>query len=599
MKPFSRRFSLLVLSLVVTTGTAVADLAEESASFDVMRRRPIAAVLTGDGNRLCVANRKSGSVTLIDPETHSVLGEQSLGTRLSDVARIDDRTLLIVDEQEHQLIVADFEGDLLAVRRRIPVARHPADLAITADGRTAAVAGLWSRRLSLVSWTPSEIDSESTTREVDLSSAPSVATIRLPFAPRLQQFLDDGRRLVVADAFGGRIALINCRTHEVESIRELPAQNIRGMTVSADEQKLLVTHQILSPLARADFDDIHWGNLLRNVLRETDLDAVLDPEADLVAASRVVQLGDLGNGAADPAGITLLPELDGWLACLAGVGEVSLGTRFGGGRFAVGTLPTSAVWDAEREVAYVLCTLDDSIAVIDPVAQTVVERISLGPQPPQTPADRGERLFTDGRRSHDGWISCQSCHPDGHTTGGLADTTSDDSFGTPKRILSLLGTRDNNPWAWNGQFKELHEQVGSSFKTTLNGDPLSAPQISDVVAYLHTLTPPPPVEDEYSPAERDRMLAGRKLFASLGCRECHVPPQTFTVDRTFDVGIHDEAGLKKFNPPSLRGLSQRERFFHDASVDSLDDVFTDVGHQLDRSLSESELTALLAYLRSL
>ena len=36
-------------------------------------------------------------------------------------------------------------------------------------------------------------------------------------------------------------------------------------------------------------------------------------------------------------------------------------------------------------------------------------------------------------------MSCHSCHTDGHTSGRLADTLGDDTFGTPKRVLSLLG----------------------------------------------------------------------------------------------------------------------------------------------------------------
>ena len=51
-----------------------------------------------------------------------------------------------------------------------------------------------------------------------------------------------------------------------------------------------------------------------------------------------------------------------------------------------------------------------------------------------TAADRGERLFFDGRLSHDGWLSCQSCHTDGHTNNALADTLGDGSFGAAKRL---------------------------------------------------------------------------------------------------------------------------------------------------------------------
>ena len=59
----------------------------------------------------------------------------------------------------------------------------------------------------------------------------------------------------------------------------------------------------------------------------------------------------------------------------------------------------------------------------------------------------GKKLFYDPVLSADSSISCASCHPDGHSNGLLVDTTSDGTLGTPKRVLSLLGTRDNTPLA--------------------------------------------------------------------------------------------------------------------------------------------------------
>ena len=52
----------------------------------------------------------------------------------------------------------------------------------------------------------------------------------------------------------------------------------------------------------------------------------------------------------------------------------------------------------------------------------------------------------------------------------------------------------------------------------------------------------------------------------------HIPP-SYTSNSKYDVGIHDEYGLKEFNPPSLRGISQRNRFFHDNRAQTLIEVF--------------------------
>lgn len=50
----------------------------------------------------------------------------------------------------------------------------------------------------------------------------------------------------------------------------------------------------------------------------------------------------------------------------------------------------------------------------------------------------------------------------------------------------------------------------------------------------------------------------RRVFEKLDCVHCHKPP-TYTSDQAYDVGLPDEAGLRRFNPPSLLGLSQLPR----------------------------------------
>jgi len=93
----------------------------------------------------------------------------------------------------------------------------------------------------------------------------------------------------VADAFGGRLAVIDPETGAVESVREIPAHNIRGLALSADGRHLLVSHQVLSGRATTSLADVHWGNLLTNNLREVSL-AGLSPRDVIVDLSQVAYL---------------------------------------------------------------------------------------------------------------------------------------------------------------------------------------------------------------------------------------------------------------------------------------------------------------------
>ena len=65
------------------------------------------------------------------------------------------------------------------------------------------------------------------------------------------------------------------------------------------------------------------------------------------------------------------------------------------------------------------------------------------------------------------------------------------------------------------------------------------------------------------------------------------------------MGLADEKGLSKYNPPSLLGVGQGYSFFHDGRAKTLEEVFTIHGHQLSRELSNFELADLLRFLRSL
>ena len=88
------------------------------------------------------------------------------------------------------------------------------------------------------------------------------------------------------------------------------------------------------------------------------------------------------------------------------------------------------------------------------------------------------------------------------------------------------------------------------------------------------------------------------MFERLDCNRCHTPP-AFTSSRVADVQLKDEQGVSKYNPPSLRGVSQNGPYFHDGRAKSLEEVFATFRHQLDAELSDGQVQDLVAYLKSL
>jgi len=179
----------------------------------------------------------------------------------------------------------------------------------------------------------------------------------------------------------------------------------------------------------------------------------------------------------------------------------------------------------------------------------------------------------------------------------------DHTIGTPKRIPSLLGTAETGPWTWNGLQGSLTTQVRQTLATTLrNGDRKVglATHLDEesLVTYLFTLPLPPPLSEAREEPHDPEVLRGKLLFHKLGCNECHRPPLLTSPDE-YDVGFEDESGLRKFNPPTLHGVSQRDHFFHDGSAGSLKEVLDSAGHPDGGGLTSSQVSRLVAYLRTL
>lgn len=554
-------------------------------------RRPIGLALVDDDRTLLVANRDSGTLSQIDVSQMTIVDEIALGRQLSDLAIHPQGDLLITDEAAGELIVLPRQAQTPRVARRVKVSPYPVCVVLSSDGSRAYVSCLWPRRLAIV-----DLTSPHPPRVVE--------SIPLPFAPRELLLVRDDTKLIVGESFGGRLAIIDTKSAQVESIREMPAHNIRGLALNRDGSKLLVAHQILNDLAETSSNDVHWGVLMSNVLRWLVLDKVLDAQATILSGSHVHLTGDSNTPGADPAGIAMTADGTA-LVALAGDHEIGLGQEddYALFRLPVGRRPTALTVNRAGTLCCVANTFSDTITFVAlqpgkvPAAR-VLRDVRLGPQPELSLAQRGEMLFYDATLSMDGWYSCHSCHPEGHTNGQLNDNLGDGSFGAAKRVVSLLGVGQTSPWAWNGSMHSLPKQVHKSITTTMQGPEPSAEQVAALTAYLETLQPPPAFEALNQVADAAAISRGTALFRQQECHICHAGP-TYTSSAAYDVGLTDKLGQREFNPPSLLGVGHRDRLFHDNRAASLAAVFRDYKHQWKGELTERQLNDLLAFLRSL
>lgn len=579
--------------LAATCLTIVLAASHAQAAHPTLRlqhRRPAALALLDEGRSLCVANRRSGTVSLVDIEQRSVT-EKQIGQQLSDVVLLPgSNDLLVSDFAGASVIVLRHTAGRVDVVDRIDVASWPVSIAVNETGEFSCVASLWSRRLTILQRSPS--------KNADSNVVRWKHQIDLPFAPRAMQFVD-ATHVVVADSFGGRFVVVDCADGRVTASHELPVHNIRDMTL-ADDGRLYVTCQQLDPRGYTSSEDIHWGILMENKVLAISIESLMNADDNQSLSVEGIALGGPGDGAGDPD--VVLVTADRLLVTLAGTDELAIVDRVGVReiRIPTGSRPIGMVLDEDSNRAFVVNALSDSVSVIDLSKNQKTDSISLGPSPAAGSVERGELAFFNARLSFENWMSCQSCHTDGHTNNGLADTLGDGEFGDAKRVPTLRGVWSTGPWAWNGSQHLLHSQIRQSLSSTMHHRADDEDLITDLTAYVSQLERVPSllVARDQSPHPTVGYKA-REVFESVGCSKCHNGFTSYTTDGTFDVGLQDLHGNSRFNPPSLSGVSQRDRLFHDGRARSLEDVFSRFGHPGIDVLAESDRKIVIEFLKAL
>lgn len=600
--PGPRRF-LLAAALV---GLTLPGLAGAGGTSGAVRnsgaaggpKRPQALLaVAGPGGELVLSANGDGSLSVISAADLAPVGEIRVGGDLTGLAPLGDGSgrVAAVDHRGHRLVVlrvaVSAGGEVpVAVEAAFPTCRYPVRAA--ARGGVLAVSCLWSRKAVL--YDLESVDPPEAPAGAGGLAAPAVES-DLPFEPRELLFLDD-RTLLLADGFAGELALVSVADGRVLRRRELAAHNLRGLALLPGGERVAVAHQQLHSGMHTTRDDILWGVFITNSVTTLTVPDLLSGDPRLARRSRVRDLGSVATPSGDPAAVlaTAAGEL---VVALGGVSRVAFGADDGRqpSHLRVGEGPSALALGADGRV-YVANTRSDTLSVIAADRRREIARIPLGREPPaRTAADRGEALFHDATRSLRGWMSCASCHAGGHTNHGLSDTLGDGHYGAPKRVLSLLGVAGTRPFAWDGGMRQLEDQIAKSVRTTLRGPELTGEEIADLAAYLRTLEPPDALAAPEPPAEV--LAAGRAAFEEYSCSRCHRAP-LYTSPGVHDVGLTDERGATRFNPPSLRGVRFRRTLFHDGSARSLEEVLR-IHPGNGVSVAAEDLRNLVAFLRTL
>jgi cytochrome c peroxidase len=245
----------------------------------------------------------------------------------------------------------------------------------------------------------------------------------------------------------------------------------------------------------------------------------------------------------------------------------------------------------------------------------------------------GAHLFADPHLSRDGTRSCTSCH-DVATSGANNRRTDpgmtgiDNPLNTNTVFNAALSFRLN----WEGNTNTLEEQaaasisdpagLGGSFGSVLqalNDEPGMKDQFEQayghgpdrsslldaIATYERSLVTPDSRFDLWLKGEGTlsaEEMEGYQTFKSYGCVSCHqgvnVGGNLFERNGIFHKLTVDPSRILRV--PSLRNIGVTAPYFHDGSASTLDRAVREMAHaQLNRSLSEEDVKAIVAFLHSL
>lgn len=297
----------------------------------------------------------------------------------------------------------------------------------------------------------------------------------------------------------------------------------------------------------------------------------------------------------------------------------------------------AAAVDPLRETALAM------FGVLDPVSDAEIGAADVA---------LGRSLFWDTRLSRDGRTACASCHTQ-DAWGSDARPKSPDARGqlTSRHSQTVFNVTLQPALRWLADRQTAAEQAhgsitgsmgfdrpedivlllvdfgyGDAFRAAYPGDadPVTPERYGDALeAYQATLVTPAPFDawlqgDDAALTQAER--EGLELFTTTGCVACHSGPLlggtvlqrfgvvedywTATGSTEIDEGRFAmswaEGDRYVFRTPMLRNIARTAPYFHDGSVERLEDAVRIMARiQLGRTLDDPQVAAIAAFLGTL
>ncbi len=267
----------------------------------------------------------------------------------------------------------------------------------------------------------------------------------------------------------------------------------------------------------------------------------------------------------------------------------------------------------------------------------------------------GKMLFYETRISVDGTVSCVRCHPIGlYAADGLKKSIGNHYKLNPRNAPTVLNAAGQISAHWIGNRTDVEDQARQSvtgppsfgmpsneaveailrgikgynnlFKDAFPGEsnPVTVDNFAKAVgAFERTLVTPSRFDSFLKgdiAALNGQERKGLRTYMEAGCIMCHAGPYAggqmydkfgifepywkYTKSEPIDEGRYavtkTEADKYVFKVPILRNVEKTTPYFHDGSVDKLEDAVWIMGKiQLEKDLSKSQVDEIVIFLKSL
>ena len=589
-------------------------------------KTPLNLKIRPNGKELFVACEASGSVAVVDTTWRRKVAEIAIGGQPAGVAFSPDGRRAFVSDRLHDT-VSVIDAGARKVTATFPVGGEPHGMVTDRAGKLLYVLNTMADSISVI----------------DLDTLKEVKRLAASRGPWSLALSPDGSRI--------------CATNQLSRLVKFRAPSVSELTL-IDPQRAIVTDRVELPGANL-VQGVAWHPSGKYAL------VTLLRTKNLVPMTRILQGWTITNGLGilwangrvdqvlldepsqcfpDPAGVAITPDgrlalvtssstdrvavVD--LAILTGMlraasdddrrevfpNHLGLAPEFVVKHIATANAPRGIVIADDGKTAYVACSLDDSLTVIDIGRLEAVGRIDLGGPKEISQVRYGERIFNSASNTFQRQFSCNTCHPDGHIDG-LTYNTMPGGLGTgPVDNRTLRGIVDTAPFKWEGTNPSLRRQCGARLAVFFTRvQPFTDEEITALELYICTIPRPPnrfrPVGAELTEAqrrgkavfERTRSKDGRLIPKQDRCITCHFPP-LYTDRLRHDVGTKlwlDE--VADFDSAHLMNIFDSAPYLHNGIAGTLEEIWTRYNpedkHGATNDMTKDQLNDLIEYLKTL